>query len=212
LSQLPAKPYWPGIAILVPDSTAAPADSAGTVTPKPAANGLADAAATERGDATLTRTARVHPFGLSEHNGSPMTRVDPSGSAARDRRTRVLVAAGALLGFTGVAAGAFGAHALKNLVTPDRLAVFETAARYQLVHAVALLGAAWVHHTWPGRAAFAAGVAFLVGTLVFSGSLYALVLAGEPRLGAITPFGGIGLMAGWLLLIVAVAAGPGART
>jgi uncharacterized membrane protein YgdD (TMEM256/DUF423 family) len=141
-----------------------------------------------------------------------MKRVDLSAAAAQDRRSRMLVAAGGLLGLTGVAAGAFGAHALKNSLAPDRLAVFETAARYQLVHAVALLGAAWVQQSWPGRAAFAAGVCFLVGTLVFSGSLYALVLVGEPRLGAITPFGGISLMAGWILLIVAVAGRSDSRT
>jgi uncharacterized membrane protein YgdD (TMEM256/DUF423 family) len=133
-----------------------------------------------------------------------MKHVDRTGTAAKDRRSRMLVAAGGLLGLTGVAAGAFGAHALKNSLAPDRLAVFETAARYQLVHALALLGTALVHRSWPGRAAFAAGAFFLAGTLLFSGSLYALVLSGEPRLGAITPLGGISLMMGWFLLIVAV--------
>jgi len=141
-----------------------------------------------------------------------MMGVDSLVTAVGERRSRMLVAASGLLGLTGVAAGAFGAHALKGSLAPDRLAVFETAARYQLVHAVALLGAAWVQYTWPGRAAFAAGVCFLVGTLVFSGSLYALVLIGEPRLGAITPFGGIGLMVGWVLLIVAVAGRSDRRT
>lgn len=117
---------------------------------------------------------------------------------------RALAAAGALFALTGVAAGAFGAHALRARIPVDRLAVFETGARYQLLHALALLACAWVLQTWPGRAARAAGVCFAAGIVLFSGSLYLLALMGEPRLGMATPFGGVGFLAGWALLAVAI--------
>ena len=120
-------------------------------------------------------------------------------------RTFALI--GALLGFVGVAAGAFGAHALRARLTPGDLAIFETAARYQLIHAVALLGVAWATSRWPGAAASAAGWLFVAGTLVFSGSLYLLVLTGARWMGAITPLGGLALLAGWLALAWAVARG-----
>jgi uncharacterized membrane protein YgdD (TMEM256/DUF423 family) len=117
---------------------------------------------------------------------------------------RAFAAAGALFALTGVAAGAFGAHALKAWIPADRLAVFETGARYQLLHALALFACAWVLQTWPGRAARAAGACFAAGIVLFSGSLYLLALAGEPRVGIVTPFGGIGFLAGWALLAVAL--------
>jgi uncharacterized membrane protein YgdD (TMEM256/DUF423 family) len=117
-------------------------------------------------------------------------------------RTFALI--GALLGFVGVAAGAFGAHALRARLTPEDLAIFETAARYQMYHALALLGVAWVIGRWPGGAASAAGWLFVAGTLVFSGSLYLLVLTGARWMGAITPLGGVALLAGWLALAWAV--------
>ena len=127
-------------------------------------------------------------------------RVDPQDSAALDRRVRRVAAAAALLGFAGVAAGAFGSHALKGVLAPDRLAVFDTAVRYHQIHALALLGSAWVLKNWPGRTAAAAAWSLLAGTLLFSGSLYALVLLDQPRLGLVTPLGGVCLMAGWILL------------
>ena len=120
-------------------------------------------------------------------------------------RTFALI--GALLGFLGVAAGAFGAHALRARLTPEDLAIFETAARYQMYHALALLAVAWVAGRWPGAAASASGWLFLAGTLVFSGSLYLLVLTGARWLGAVTPLGGLALLAGWLALAWAVARG-----
>ena len=112
---------------------------------------------------------------------------------------------GAVLGVLAVAAGAFGAHALRARLTPGDLAIFETAARYQMYHALALLAAAWAVGRWPGVPAQAAGWLFLGGTLVFSGSLYLLVLTGQRWLGAITPIGGLGLLAGWAALAWAVA-------
>lgn len=120
-------------------------------------------------------------------------------------RTFALI--GGLLGFVAVAAGAFGAHALRGRLTPDDLATFETAARYQMFHALALLAAAWAAGRWPGTAASAAGWLFLAGTVVFSGSLYLLVLTGQRWLGAVTPLGGLTLLAGWLALAWAAARG-----
>jgi uncharacterized membrane protein YgdD (TMEM256/DUF423 family) len=103
---------------------------------------------------------------------------------------------GAVLGFLGVAAGAFGAHALREAVTADRLAVFETAVRYQMYHALALLAVGAI-------GADRAGWAFLAGTTIFSGTLYLLVLTDRRWLGAITPIGGVLLLAGWVLLVLA---------
>lgn len=112
------------------------------------------------------------------------------------------VALGALLGMIGVAAGAFGAHALKARVEPDLLVVFETGARYQMYHALALIGlgllASRIDHTMLQIGGFS----ILLGTLVFSGSLYALVLTGNRALGAITPIGGAALIFGWLMFCV----------
>ena len=113
---------------------------------------------------------------------------------------RTLVVLASAFGFVGVAAGAFGAHALRATLTPADLAIFETGVRYHLVHALALVAAAWVATRWPGGAATAAGWLFAAGIVVFSGSLYALVLSGQRWLGAVTPVGGVALLAGWLAL------------
>jgi uncharacterized membrane protein YgdD (TMEM256/DUF423 family) len=120
-------------------------------------------------------------------------------------RTFALI--GAVLGFLGVAAGAFGAHALRARLSPEDLAIFETAARYQMYHALALLGVAWAASRWPGGATTASGWLLLGGTLVFSGSLYLLVLTGARWLGAVTPIGGLALLAGWAALAWALARG-----
>jgi uncharacterized membrane protein YgdD (TMEM256/DUF423 family) len=120
-------------------------------------------------------------------------------------KSRWLATAGGVLGFVGVAAGAFGAHALKSSLAPEQLTAFETAVRYQMVHALALFACAWVLRTWPNRLAFAAGVLFLFGTVLFSGSLYAIALGGNKGFGAITPVGGAGFLIGWILLTLSVA-------
>ncbi|MGH8665268.1 MAG: DUF423 domain-containing protein [Burkholderiales bacterium] len=99
--------------------------------------------------------------------------------------------------------GAFGAHALKAHLEAPALATFEVGVRYQMYHALALLAVAWVHDRWPSRLVQAAGWLFIAGTLVFSGSLYLLVLLGVSALGAITPFGGAALLAGWACLAIA---------
>lgn len=111
-----------------------------------------------------------------------------------------------------VAAGAFGAHGLKERLSERMLDVFETGARYQMYHALALLAVAWLALRWPeSRAVTTAGWAFVVGTVVFSGSLYALALSGVRWLGAITPIGGVAFLVGWGALAAAAwTAGAGA--
>jgi len=116
--------------------------------------------------------------------------------------------AGAVSGLIAVALGAFAAHGLKAKLAPEMLAVFETGARYQMYHAFALFAAAWaVGQGAAGQGAAAspafaraAGWCFLAGTLLFSGSLYALALTGLRKLGIVTPFGGVFFLAGWGLL------------
>ena len=115
-----------------------------------------------------------------------------------DRRFLLL---GAFSGFFAVAAGAFGAHALRAVLTPDLLAVFETGARYQMYHALALIGVAVVSAASPQRRIVAAaGWFFVGGTLLFSGSLYLLALTGIQWWGAVTPVGGVAFLAGWVCL------------
>ena len=122
--------------------------------------------------------------------------------------------AASLLGATGVMAGAFGAHGLASRVSPERLEVWQTAATYQLFHSIALLALAlsilhasnftktstalWVCRSW------------LMGVIIFSGSLYGLVLSGITWLGAITPIGGTLLIVGWALLSSLALGGAGA--
>jgi uncharacterized membrane protein YgdD (TMEM256/DUF423 family) len=132
---------------------------------------------------------------------------------------RTFTILGALSAGVSVAAGAFGAHALRARVEPRSLEVFETAARYQMYHALALFVVAWViargavmapaaAGAGPGQGmAVAAGWLFVVGTACFSGSLYAMTFTGLRALGAITPVGGACFVAGWLCLAVAAARG-----
>ena len=122
---------------------------------------------------------------------------------------RLFVALGAASAFVAVGAGAFGAHALRARLAPDMLAVFETAARYQMYHAFGLLAAAWALERWPMATATAAGWCFIVGVALFSGSLYLLVLTGPRWLGAVTPLGGLAFLAGWLTLALATRQGSG---
>jgi uncharacterized membrane protein YgdD (TMEM256/DUF423 family) len=117
---------------------------------------------------------------------------------------RVFFLLGCISGFVAVAAGAFGAHGLRSRLAPDLLAIFETAARYQMYHALALLAVAWAATRWPGTLSGWAGWLFVVGTVIFSGSLYALALTGLRWLGAITPIGGLCFLGGWLCLALTV--------
>lgn len=117
------------------------------------------------------------------------------------QRTALLLAA--VFGFTGVALGAFAAHGLKEILTPELLVIFETGARYQMVHALALLGVAALPGVVRGRLGITVVVCFAVGIVIFSGSLYALALTDIRRLGAITPIGGVAFLIGWAGLLVA---------
>lgn len=121
------------------------------------------------------------------------------------RRASFFGAAGAALGFLGVAAGAFGAHALRETLSPERLQIFETGARYQLIHALALVAVALALERAASRAAAAAGWLFLAGEVIFAGSLYALALSGVRIWGAVTPLGGLCYLAGWALLALSFA-------
>lgn len=116
---------------------------------------------------------------------------------------RLFFALGTLSALIAVGAGAFGAHGLRSRLTPDLLTVFETAARYQMYHALALLAVAWAVTRWPGPWAARAGWLFVAGTVLFSGSLYALALSGVRWLGAVTPLGGAAFLAGWGCLLMA---------
>lgn len=119
-----------------------------------------------------------------------------------ERTSRFFLVAGALSAAFAVAAGAFGAHGLREAVTPDRLATFETAVRYQIYHALALLvvGLLVERDREGERRLRWAGGLFLAGTVLFAGSLYVLVLTDTPWLGAVTPLGGVAFIAGWLVL------------
>lgn len=116
---------------------------------------------------------------------------------------------GAVSAFIGVAAGAFGAHGLKQRLDADLMAVFEVGVRYQMYHAFALIATAWAIGRWPGTGSLAnsAGTLFIVGTVLFSGSLYLLSLTGIRWLGAITPLGGLAWLAAWVCLAWAVLKG-----
>jgi uncharacterized membrane protein YgdD (TMEM256/DUF423 family) len=111
---------------------------------------------------------------------------------------------GSLIAGLGVAAGAFGAHALKQRLSPEFLQVFETGVRYQMYHAFGLLVVAVAMDRWPNNALQIAGWLFLAGIILFSGSLYALCLSGIRVLGAITPIGGLCFLAGWAFLAFAI--------
>lgn len=113
---------------------------------------------------------------------------------------RVFFGLGALFAMLGVAAGAFGAHWLAPRLPPDLAAVFETAVRYQLVHALALLAVGWAVTRWPARSTSAAGWLFVLGIVLFSGSLLLLAVTGIRALGIVAPFGGTALLAGWACL------------
>jgi uncharacterized membrane protein YgdD (TMEM256/DUF423 family) len=116
---------------------------------------------------------------------------------------RLFFSVGALSAFIGVAAGAFGAHSLRERLSTDMLTIFEVGVRYQMYHALAMLAVGWAYTRWPGSLIVTGGWLFILGTLLFSGSLYLLSLTGIRWLGAITPLGGVAFLGGWLCLILA---------
>ena len=109
----------------------------------------------------------------------------------------------------GVGCGAFGAHGLREVVTPNDLQIWEKAVFYQLIHGLAALAVVLTPETLiPHRKSRFVATLFLLGTLIFSGSLYLLVLSGQRWLGAITPLGGTSYIAGWIILAVAACRAP----
>ncbi|HEY0929597.1 MAG TPA: DUF423 domain-containing protein [Gemmatimonas sp.] len=113
---------------------------------------------------------------------------------------RLFFMIGALSGAISVAAGAFGSHGLRAKLEPRQLEVFETAARYQMYHALALIAVAWAASRWPGSLTNASGWLFVAGTVLFSGSLYGYTLTGTRVLAMITPIGGVCFILGWICL------------
>ena len=111
---------------------------------------------------------------------------------------------GCLIAGLGIAAGAFGAHALKQRLSVDLLQVFETGVRYQMYHAFGLIVVALAMDRWPGNSLQIAAWLFLAGIVLFSGSLYVLCLSGIRALGAITPIGGLCFLGGWAFLALAI--------
>ncbi len=127
-------------------------------------------------------------------------RISAGRSAAVDdanKTARTFGVLGAAFGFLAVALGAFGAHGLRGALTPGDLATFETGARYQMYHALALLALTALGPHLSRGVLRLTGWAFTLGILLFSGSLYALVLSGIRGLGAVTPFGGVAFLLGW---------------
>jgi uncharacterized membrane protein YgdD (TMEM256/DUF423 family) len=116
---------------------------------------------------------------------------------------RTFIAVAALLLALAVALGAFGAHALRERLAPDALAVWQTAVQYHAWHALGMLAVASLMLQWPDSRALAWPAAlFAAGIVLFSGSLYALALSGIRVLGAITPLGGVAFIAGWIVLAI----------
>jgi len=113
-----------------------------------------------------------------------------------------------LIGALSVALGAFAAHGLKQVVTADAVATFETGVRYQFYHAFALLVVAIIYEKYPGKLLQWAGYCFQLGIILFSGSLYVLTAlkatdtVGLSKIGLITPFGGLFFIAGWILMVI----------
>lgn len=120
---------------------------------------------------------------------------------------RVFFALGGVFGFLAVAAGAFGAHALEARLAPDRMELFQLAARYQMYHALALVAVAWAADRWPTTSTALAGWAFVLGTLIFCGTIYLLAFGAPRWFGAITPIGGVALLVGWAALVVSAVRG-----
>lgn len=124
--------------------------------------------------------------------------------AAGDAGMTPLVRVAALLGFSGVALGAFGAHGLRERISPAMLEVYRTGVLYHLIHALAVLGLALGAERI--RRARIIAALFAGGVVLFSGSLYLLAITGVRALGAVTPFGGLAFLAGWALLFFAALA------
>jgi len=117
---------------------------------------------------------------------------------------RFIFGTGTTMAAIAVATGAFGAHVLKQHISPEMLEVFTTGSRYEMYHALALLAVAWAYRQWANPLVRLSGWFFIIGIVLFSGSLYLLALLNISWLGFITPFGGLSFLLGWLLLAVGV--------
>ena len=125
--------------------------------------------------------------------------------------SNIIIGLGALSAFIAVSAGAFGAHALKQLLTSDMLAVYQTAVDYHFFHSAGLLVIGALDKLSPRRCHSIAAWTMLGGIIIFSGSLYALSTTGVKWLGMITPVGGLGFLAAWLLLALCYFSGDRAK-
>lgn len=117
---------------------------------------------------------------------------------------KLFICLGAIFAFTAVSAGAFGAHALKQKLSSDLIDIFEVGVKYQMYHALALIAIAGSSQFISGSFTSAACWLMVIGTLIFSGSLYTLTLTGIRAWGAVTPIGGVLLLMGWLSFIISV--------
>jgi len=114
---------------------------------------------------------------------------------------QILISA-AISGMLAVALGAFGAHVLKKIITPDMLEIYKTGVQYHFYHTFALLATGILLHLKPSKSLKTAAYLFMAGIVLFSGSLYALAFTGIKVLGIITPFGGVAWLIAWLLLVI----------
>jgi uncharacterized membrane protein YgdD (TMEM256/DUF423 family) len=117
---------------------------------------------------------------------------------------RLFLGLAAIAAAVAVIAGSFGAHGLRERLTPDMLAVFETAVRYHMYHALGLIAVAWAASRWSDTLIVISGWLLIAGIVIFSGSLYLLSITGMRWLGAITPIGGVAFIAGWMCLASAM--------
>ncbi len=120
------------------------------------------------------------------------------------RVDRFLLIVGAGSAFLAVGLGAFAAHGLKATLPPDALATFEVGVRYQTYHALGLIAVGCVYGRYPSKLLATSGALFVLGTFLFSGSLYLLATSGLRALGMVTPFGGVAFLCGWVCLMVAL--------
>lgn len=116
---------------------------------------------------------------------------------------RFFLTVGGAFAFLGVAAGAFGAHVLKDRISPEMLSVFEVGVRYQMYHAFAMIVTAWLQTQWPSMINIISGWLFILGVILFSGSLYILSVGGITWLGVFTPLGGFAFLLGWCFMVFA---------
>lgn len=117
------------------------------------------------------------------------------------RLDRFLLALGGMSAFFAVGLGAFAAHGLKTSLPADLLATFEVGVRYQMYHALWLIAVGLVYARRPGKAIAASGWLFVIGTVLFSGSLYVLAMSGVRALGMVAPLGGVAFLVGWLCFV-----------